>query len=70
MEEVLRLPAVLQRSGLRKTSVYAAVKRGAFPAPIRIGDRAVGWLASEVEAWLRERAAASRVRHRPEKEVV
>ena len=33
---------------------------GAFPNPIRLGARAVGWIESEVDAWIREQIAASR----------
>jgi len=28
---------------------------GDFPAPIKIGKRAVGWLEAEVHAWLESR---------------
>jgi len=52
---ILRLPEVIARVGLRRASVYAYVKDGRFPAPIVLGARAVGWLESEIEAWLQDR---------------
>lgn len=59
-EMVLRRRAVESMVGLKKTALYEMVSRGAFPAPIRLGGRSVGWLASEVQAWIAERVAASR----------
>ena len=38
----------------------AAPADGSFPQPIRLGARAVGWIESEVDAWIREQIAASR----------
>ena len=33
---------------------------GSFPKPVRLGARAIGWIESEVDAWIREQIAASR----------
>ncbi len=57
---VLRLPRVQARTGLSRSTIYVRVANGSFPQPIRLGDRAVGWLESEVDAWIREQIAASR----------
>lgn len=57
---VLRLPMVQSRVALCRSSIYAAIKKGTFPAPIRLGERAVGWLESDVNFWLAERINASR----------
>ena len=59
-ERVLRLPRVQARTGLSRSSIYVRVANGSFPQPIRLGARAVGWLESEVNAWIREQIAASR----------
>lgn len=59
-ERILRLPAVKQRTGLSRSKIYFDVARGVFPEPISIGPRAVGWLESEISAWLAERIKASR----------
>lgn len=58
--ELLRLPAVMQRTGMGRSSIYAAVKRGEFPAQVKIGPRASGWIANEVDTWIKQRIAASR----------
>lgn len=54
-EEILRKPRVLAIVGLGNTSLYEATKRGDFPAPVKLGVRAVGWRRSDVEAWLASR---------------
>lgn len=57
---ILRLPGVKGRTGLSRSSIYDKVKRGEFPEPVRLGERAVGWVEAEIEAWLGARIAASR----------
>lgn len=57
-EKILRLRAVLARTGLTRSMAYALIKAGSFPIPINLGARAVGWLESEIDAWLAERVAA------------
>ena len=59
-DTVLRLPQVKLRVGLSRSSIYAAIASGAFPAPISLGTRAVGWLESDISAWLDKRIQASR----------
>ena len=57
---VLRLPRVQARTGLSQSTIYARVANGTFPKPVRLGPRAVGWIESEVDEWIREQIAASR----------
>ena len=52
---LLRLPAVLERTGLGRSALYALMKAGTFPRPLRIGARAVAWLEDEVDEWIRKR---------------
>lgn len=59
---ILRLPAVKARTGLSRSTIYLRVAEGAFPGPVRLGGRAVGWLESEVQDWLQRRIDASRER--------
>ena len=49
---ILRLPAVKTRTGLSRSTIYLRVSEGTFPRPVSLGARAVGWLESEIEAWL------------------
>jgi len=55
-DAIKRLPAVKEISGLGKTSIYEGVAAGTFPAPLKIGPRAVGWRASDLMQWLNTRA--------------
>jgi prophage regulatory protein len=57
VNEVLRLPDVKRRTGLSRSSIYLRVSQGDFPRPIPLGERAVGWLAEEVSAWVSSRVA-------------
>jgi len=51
-DSILRLPAVKARTGLSRSAIYLRASDGSFPRPISLGVRAVGWLESEIEAWL------------------
>ena len=53
----LRLPEVKERTGVSKSFMYAECKKGSFPLPIKLGQRAVGWLESEINEWVETRAA-------------
>ena len=57
-EDMLRLPSVLQRTGLSRSTLYDQIKKGQFPAPLRISERSSGWRASEVEQWIASRTSA------------
>ena len=57
---VLRLPRVQARTGLSRSSIYMRVADRSFPQPVRLGARAIGWIESEVDQWIREQIAASR----------
>lgn len=57
---MLRLPTVKDRVSLGRSSIYAAIKRGEFPAPVRLSERAVAWVESDIDAWLASRIEASR----------
>ena len=58
-QALARRRQVEQLVQLSRSSIYAAVKAGNFPAPYRIGARAVAWRISEVEQWLAARPLAS-----------
>ena len=58
---ILRRKQVEARTGLSRSTIYARLREGGdFPKPIQLGAQSVGWLESEIDAWLRERIAASR----------
>lgn len=52
---LMRRPEVLARVGLSSSTLYEMTAAGDFPAPIPIGRKAVAWLESEVDAWIKNR---------------
>lgn len=48
---LLRLPQVMREVALCRSSIYAAISEGRFPAPLRISRRAVAWRAEDIEVW-------------------
>ena len=57
-KRVLRLPAVMERTGLSKASIYRLIEANAFPLGIRLGPRAVGWPAHRIDEWIDTRENA------------
>ncbi|MGE3992939.1 helix-turn-helix transcriptional regulator [Pseudorhodoplanes sp.] len=47
----LRLPQVVERSGLSKSVIKAKVRAGEFPQPFRISERAVAWTEDDIVRW-------------------
>jgi predicted DNA-binding transcriptional regulator AlpA len=58
--QILRLPEVCKSTGLGRSMVYQLEAERRFPARIRIGERAVGWVEEEIQGWLAERIVLSR----------
>lgn len=54
---VLRLPAVIAKSGLGRDSIYRGGHEKWFPKPIKLSERASGWFEDEIDAFLEKRAA-------------
>jgi prophage regulatory protein len=57
---ILRLPTVIHRTGISRSTIYLMMSKGEFPEAISLGERAVGWIESEIDAWLEERIEVSR----------
>ena len=56
----LRLPEVMARTGLSRSTIYVRLEQGRFPRPVSLGGRAVGWIDSEIDEWMSNRVAESR----------
>ena len=57
---ILRLPDVMARTGLSRSSIYLRIANEVFPRSVSLGGRAVGWLEKDIEDWLAEKIEASR----------
>ena len=60
MARILKLPQVIEVTGLARSSIYLKVSEKSFPKPILLGSRAVGWLEHEVEEWIEKCIETSR----------
>ena len=51
----LRLAEVRNRVPYSKATIYRLIKEGLFPRSYDLGARAVGWLESDIDAWIQTR---------------
>ena len=49
---IIRLKEVIDSTGLARSTIYKYIAEGAFPKPVSLGDRCVGWVDSEVHDWI------------------
>lgn len=61
-QQLIKLPDVIELTGLSSSSVYRLSASGSFPSPIKLtpGGRSSAWVADEVNQWVADRIAASR----------
>lgn len=52
---LLKRPQVEAITGLSKSTIYAWMKCGGFPQPVKLGVRMVAWKESDITAWLEAR---------------
>lgn len=55
---LLRLPEVISRVGLKRSTLYEMIARGEFPKQIKLGPRASAWPEQSVESWILQRITA------------
>jgi prophage regulatory protein len=56
---ILRTRDAMHLLGMRPTEFRKRVREGILPKPIKLGrGRSVGWLRSELDQWIVDRAAA------------
>lgn len=58
-EGLVKLPVVMSATTLSRSVIYERVKRGEFPAPVKLGERAVAWPVESIRAWIATRIAAA-----------
>ena len=52
---ILRLPEVIARTGLSRSTIYAFMASGAFPRQVPLGSRAVGWAENDINSWIQSK---------------
>lgn len=72
---VLRIKDVAKKLSIGKSTIYDWLNLksprydATFPKPFKLGGKAIGWLSSEVDAWLLKRVALTRVTDLSEMEI-
>ena len=51
---ILRRKQVEREVGLSRSSIYQRIKDGTFPAPVKLGLRAVGWRVADIDRFLED----------------
>ena len=60
-DSLIRLKKVEDKTGLKKSMVYDLISKDQFPKHIKIGDRAVAWVASEIDQWVKSKIESRKV---------
>ncbi|WP_262965163.1 AlpA family transcriptional regulator [Methylobacter psychrophilus] len=53
---IIRLPEVIKRTGLSRSTIYTLITRNDFPKKISLSTRAMGFLEREVDIWIIEKS--------------
>ena len=51
---LLTIKQVAERAQRCRASIYNDIKRGTFPAPVKVGPRATRWRETEVDEWIEQ----------------
>ena len=55
----MRLPMVMNWTGLGRSTIYRMIAANKFPAPVVLATRAVAWRVTDLECWSADRPASS-----------
>jgi len=55
LEVIIKKSTVLGTVGFSGPTLWRRVKEKNFPQPVHLGGRSIGWLQSEVCAWIKAR---------------
>ncbi len=58
--KILRLPKVMNMTGLSRSTIYLKLSNDNFPRPIPLGTRAVGWVEKDVNDWIEKQINISK----------
>ena len=51
-EKILWMRAVLERTGLSRSTIYRKMKEGTFPSQVWLSEHWSGWRESEINRWM------------------
>lgn len=49
---LLRLPDVMARVGLKRSTIYQRMSEGKFPKSRSLGPKCAVWVEAEIDAWI------------------
>ena len=56
---LLRMAAVIQATGLGRSTIYKLIAEDKFPLPVQLTGRAVAWRRADLERWSATRPTAT-----------
>jgi prophage regulatory protein len=59
IDPIVRLPDLLEITGLGRTTIYKLIASGSLQKPLRLSPRSIGWRSSVIQAWLDARASGN-----------
>ena len=57
---LIRLPEVIKRTGVSRTTIYRLINKNSFPSPIKISEKTIAFVESEVNDWIEKLITTSR----------
>jgi prophage regulatory protein len=64
-DRIVLVTEAMQRTGLSRASLHRLAKARKFPTPRQLSAHRIGWLDSEIAAWLRSRETPVAYRSAP-----
>lgn len=55
--KIVRLRQATEKTGLSRSTIYDLISKGKFPKQIKLSPRTMGFLESELDQWVADRAA-------------
>lgn len=53
--KLIKLKAVMDCTGLARSTVYKFIAEDRFPKPVKLGVRMVAWVESEIQLWIQDK---------------
>jgi prophage regulatory protein len=54
---IIRKPEMFKLTGLSDATLWRMEKKKKFPKRVKLGGNSVGWLSSEYDLWIEQKAA-------------
>lgn len=58
-DRIIRVREVIEMTGPSRSSIYLLIKKGNFPAQVKLSTRSSGWFRKEIKDWVDTRPRAA-----------